>query len=122
MKYGVCAPVGGYGNHLRWLILLSKEFTFLGVTDKINFLKGRIYPPGRTGYGWISKEYEYRTQLNGVINFSHHLMDIADPTTPNKIVALTIKPKYALRAYAKFNPNINDQSIRSCIFNIARLP
>jgi hypothetical protein len=27
-KYGVCAPIGGFGNHVRWLVLLDPVFRF----------------------------------------------------------------------------------------------
>ena len=28
LKYAVCAPIGGFGNHVRWLALLDPVFQF----------------------------------------------------------------------------------------------
>ena len=49
-KYAVISPIGGFGNHARWLLLLDNQFKFIlrtpdntnhnfkNVQEKIKFL------------------------------------------------------------------------------------
>ena len=117
MNYGVCSPVGGYGNHLRWLLYLSKEFQPIAMLDKVKFIECNVYSQSRTYSNWLQYEWRYRKKLDKIIMFSHHIEDIL---SPNKVVILTMRPKYAYRTYVKFNPKINGHTVKSFMRQVER--
>ena len=55
-KYMISAPIGGFGNHLRWLALLDKKFTLLG-RFPVGWNK-RLYDIIK-GESWPNKFVEY---------------------------------------------------------------
>jgi hypothetical protein len=114
MKLSICAPIGGLGNHLRWLLLLSPEFNIeiMRISDKKVILNSLVYPKHRTCFNWLQTEWRYRRSLSKHIDFDHNIENVYEPTTANKIVVMTIKPKYALKHYLKFNPLINGHTIK----------
>jgi hypothetical protein len=119
MNYGVCSPVGGYGNHLRWLLFLSKEFQHPSVPiNKLKFIEWCVYPKTRTYSNWLQYEWRYRKKIDQVIKFSHNIEDIAD--VPNKILILTIRPKYACKTYVRFNPKLNGHTVKSFMRHVER--
>jgi len=122
-KINIVAPVGGYGNHARWLIALDPGFTLrlndcvLTTTeDKINFIKQYIYFPGRTWHNWLEIEWRYRESMNSVIKFAHSHVEILG-TAP--VVVLTAEPELAYRSYLKFNSNLNNRSRERFLRDVA---
>ena len=107
-KYSVCSPVGGYGNHLRWLLILSKEFSnpYHNI-DKNVFLKTLIYPSNRTHDNWLKFEWRYRQKIKDTIDFSHEIQDVVDLDKNNKIIVMISDPDNALTSYIKFNKKLN---------------
>lgn len=99
MKLSICSPMGGYGNHLRWLAL-SNEGT-------IDFIKKFVYPKNRTCFNWIDSEWKFRQILNKKIHFEHTIDKLYDQNNVNKIIVLHINPRNALKAYLKFNPALS---------------
>jgi hypothetical protein len=122
MKLSICSPVGGFGNHLRWLLLLSPEFNIeiMKINNKKFILNSLIYNKHRTCFNWIHTEWKYRKSLRNHIDFDHNIENVYDATTTNKIVVMTVKPKYALKHYLKFNPLINDHTIKSFLKHVAK--
>lgn len=112
MKYGVCGPVGGYSNHLRWLLYLSKEFHLYG-ENKLNYIKLAVYHPNRTFLNWIDTEWKYRKRLNKCIMLDHNIENMIVTNDPMKIVVMVARPKHALKSYLKFNPTINGHTVKT---------
>lgn len=113
--FAVCSPTGGYGNHLRWLLLLSDKFDILGIhskQDKIKFIEQYVYPKTRTCFNWLKFEWDYREKIDNNIKFSHAMVDL-DLNDISKIVLLTIIPINALKAYLKINPKMNGHTTTS---------
>ena len=121
MKLSICSPVGGFGNHLRWLLLLSPEFDIQikDITDKKIITQRMIYPKYRTCFNWINTEWRYREIMNKYISFTHNIEDEYDASVSNKIIAMTINPKYALKHYLKLNPLLNGHTVESFLDSIS---
>lgn len=126
VKCGVYAPIGGFGNHVRWLALLDPCFQFeltpladpifkkiLDPTRHIKFLDAgsklesfctQIYSSKRSWDNWLWMEFLYRKDLDEVLVFNHR-----GPDTENVIknLILTVDPELALRSYLKLNSNLN---------------
>jgi len=119
MKLSICSPVGGFGNHLRWLLLLSPEFKkLLNMDDNFVVAKLFVYPKRRTCFNWLNMEWRYREIINSHIAFSHNIENVYDSSATNKIVVMTMKPKYALKHYLKFNPLLNGHTIKSFLKHV----
>lgn len=127
-NFNILAPIGAFGNHLRWLLLLDDHFklevpmvplgkisinvatTFPKVwittlESKLAFIKTYVYSKARTWNNWLITEWYYRDFLHGSIGFYHEVNRI--DTTPRCIAMLT-DPDLAYRCYFKFNPNLNN--------------
>jgi len=103
-SYAIASPFGGFGNHFRWLLLLSKEFSLPmnETAPKIKFIEDHIYnPKKRNCFNWISIEKIFRFLLDKEILFSHHA-ELCN--SYDKLLILTIKPEAAFKNYLKFNP------------------
>ena len=81
--------------------------------DKVKFIEDFVYPKNRTYSNWLQYEWRYRKKIDQVIRFSHNIEDITDMSVPNKILILTMRPKYAYRTYVKFNPKLNGHTVKS---------
>lgn len=116
MIHCICAPVGGYMNHLRWLLLLSGTYTKpWGKAQnnvKFNFIKSQIYSEDRSCFNWLDFEWKFRTKSNlqDMIFVSHDLDKINIINQPKKVVALYLEPSNALFHYLKMNPALNGMS------------
>lgn len=126
MKCGVYAPIGGFGNHVRWLALLdpvfqfevtplaeprfkkildpSRHITFLNADSKLDSFCNQIYSPSRSWQNWIWMEFLYRKDLDEILVFNHQ-----GPGAENVIknIILTVDPELALQSYFKLNSNLN---------------
>lgn len=122
MKLSICSPVGGFGNHLRWLLLLSPEFNIelRRVRNKKIIMDSLVYNKSRTCFNWIQIEWRHRKSLSNYIDFDHNIENVYDATKTNKIIVMTLKPKYALKHYFKFNPTINGHTIKSFMRHVAK--
>ena len=110
----IYAPVGGFGNHLRWLLLLNKNYKIeldgqklFTIEDKIKFITTIVYSNNRTYNNWLDYEFTWRNKLDHLLKFTHDMTDFFDDL---KSVALIVEPILALRCYEKFNPGLNGLS------------
>jgi len=125
-KFGVYAPTGGFGNHVRWLALLdpcfqfevtplaqqrfkkildsTRHITFLDTDSKLDSFCTQIYSSNRSWDNWLWMEFLYREDLDEVFEFGHRI-----PGTENvgKNLLLTVDPELALQSYFKLNSNLN---------------
>jgi hypothetical protein len=126
LKCGVCAPLGGFGNHVRWLALLdpvfqfevtplveprfkkildsSRHIKFLDVDSKLESFSTQIYSSKRSWDNWLWMEFLYREDLDEVLQFEHRGSEIDEI---DKNLILTVDPDLALRSYFKLNSNLN---------------
>ena len=126
LKCGVCAPSGGFGNHVRWLALLdpvfqfeltplaeprfrkipdpSRHITFLNADSKLESFYTQIYSAKRSWDNWLWMEFLYREDLDEILEFGHR-KDQIDGVDRNLV--LTINPELALQSYFKLNSNLN---------------
>jgi hypothetical protein len=105
----VVAPVGGFGNHIRWLMLLDPQFDvdFMG-NDKFEFIQQYIYPQSRTWHNWLSVESKYRFDLNSVIGFDHSYPKQFEHN--DRALVITIDPNLSYTCYLKLNSILNNAS------------
>ena len=124
-RHSIAAPIGGFGNHVRWLVFLDPKFKFdlvpfaeprslqkeLNYEKRLNFLdadsklecfRSKIYPPERSWENWLKFEWFYRKELDEILKFDHKI----DPNC-NQCLALTIHPDLAFHCYFKLNSNLN---------------
>lgn len=114
-RFNIIAPLGGFGNHVRWLILLDSSFTFNlqdnivlnNITQKIDFIKDFVYSADRTWHNWLQFEWRYREDLDTHIQFGHSLVEIGHPDKQTLI--LKTNPDLAYKSYLKFNSNLNNR-------------
>jgi len=116
-SYNVNAPIGGFGNHVRTLLLLSDKFplrfnnkiianTF---DKKLAIIKERCYPSDKTWHNWLYYEWQTREHFSMEILFSHHFEFIKNNKNKDaKIIALIINPELCYRCYLKLNSNLNN--------------
>lgn len=124
LKCGVCAPVGGFGNHVRWLSLLdpvfqfiltpsvdgglsnitdtSRQIIFLDAETKLESFRTQIYSPKRSWDNWLWMEFLYR-ETQQVFQLEH-LWTLVDGVDKNLVC--TIDPELALQSYFKLNSNL----------------
>ena len=131
MRHSVCASVGGFANHYRWLLLLSEKYNDLTslnansfmrvkkafpwkVEDKVKFIEENIYCKERNHKNWIAYEWKYRKPLDHIIPVSHNIYSASyaiapkhSPSVPHKILVSLLDPQECLKHYVKFNPTLN---------------
>ena len=105
MRY-ISAPIGGFGNHVRWLMLLDPSYD-IGYQNKVEFICDKIYGQDRSWHNWLNVEWQYRSDLNKLIIFEHNY----NPAGDIKKLVLTIDPDLAYRCYLKFNSNLNNNTV-----------
>ena len=110
----VIAPIGAFGNHVRWLLLLSNKYSFLGcnsITDKVNFIKEKVYSENRSWHNWLKYEWTFRNGLDKIIKFSHELNTMhEDKFKDSKFISLTIDWELSYKCYFKINCYLNELS------------
>lgn len=106
MKFNIVSPIGGFGNHVRLLMLLDTQI--FKCRDQIDFIKNNIYHAKRTWHNWLIIEWRFREILNKYAFLTHNFDDIDNPL---KTVILTIDPNLAYKSYLKFNNNLNNTTV-----------
>lgn len=107
----ILAPWGGFGNHLRWLLLLSdqyvinfKDIRLTTADEKVEFIRNEVYPNHRTWHNWMEFEWLFRDSLNSILKFTHDGMDVFDEL---KTIGCVIDPNLAYKSYSKFDTDFN---------------
>jgi hypothetical protein len=146
-KYSIISPAGGFGNHLRWLMLMSSNFNDLSQLNapsflktgammplngkqKVEFIKKYVYNSSRTVFNWIALEWKFRTQLNNIIGFDHSVKHydfnvIRKDNKHHKVIVCNATPEESLYLFGKFMPFLNNTSLEGflqmCEENITRI-
>ena len=100
-------PIGGYGNHLRLLILVS-------ILPKISkqFVFEKIYPETRSWHNWLKYEWRYREFLDRKIESHHNMIEIKDD---EKVLAIICDPIMCYQHYVKMNSSLCNAGIKDFI-------
>ena len=119
MVHGIVSSIGGIANHIRWLLLLSKNYNDMlrnlpfkmGTTleNKIEFIRTNVYNnEGRFYYNWIICEYTHRYPLQPLFPMyhSHHKID----HQLDKLLLCLVDERNAWHHYLKFNPLTNGET------------
>jgi len=119
-EYGIVAASGGFGNHIRLMLLLDSKF-FLRqrstIKSKLTYIKNSIYHPNRTWHNWLLIEHQNRTYFDHSIYLDHGNENSWEfvRTIPNyKVLLCTVDPGLSYRCYVKFNSNLNN--VDSCVY------
>jgi hypothetical protein len=134
-KFSIGFPIGGFGNHVRWLMLLDdryqfdiklvdpqsegvveqrghvgnyKSYNFVSMDSKLEFIKTQVYPGHRTWHNWLLFEWKYRDQIQEILKIDHAYNFNRGPL--DKELYLTITPELAVNCYLKFNTSLNNTS------------
>jgi hypothetical protein len=118
--HSICGPIGGFTQHIRWLLLMSPNYNSLDKLnytsavvygkrfplkseDKVNFIKEHIYPSDRRCFNWLSEKYMYREVLDKTLLHTHDLSKINNEPA----IIITMDPYFSYNFYLKFTPNIS---------------
>jgi hypothetical protein len=119
----ICSPIGGFGNHIRWMLTLdakiqakiythSKHFwPYYTIDDKLIYISKYVYGNFRTWHNWLHTEWKIRKLLDPVIPLEHHYTAQSEITRTYKGILCTVSPDLALRCYLKFNSSLNNMTI-----------
>jgi len=112
---GVCrmnaiiAPIGGGGNHIRWLCLLDQSFDLKKITekDKFDFILNDVYNDDRNWHNWLQFEWTWRDEVDNIINHQHYLPKAQKNLNFNKILYINANGENCYKHYIKFNSSLN---------------
>ncbi len=124
----ICTPIGGFGNHIRWVLTLdtkiqatvtdwriNKSWNYYTIDDKMNFILDNIYGNSRSWHNWLNTEWEYRNALNEILPFVHNPPDknrlVDRAMLHSNAILCTVSPDLALRCYLKVNSSLNNATI-----------
>jgi hypothetical protein len=115
MNYYIIAPIGGFGNHVRTIALLSKQFKFydknwepiFDLNEKLRMIRREIYSPIRTWHNWLIYEWRFRKMFDQEIIFSHDCPENINDSD-KKFLLLKTDPHLAYKSYLKFNSSLNN--------------
>ena len=117
----IAYPIGGLGNHIRWLCLLSEEYnnfeTINGVgffvngkmfpfdTDKkVKFIQENVYPDNRNCFNYIEIELNFKRKINQYFQTTHYITDFITDKSPHKSILVTSTVQNCIKHYFKFHP------------------
>lgn len=135
----LCVPRGGYGQHLRWLILLSEDYVDLETIncpnyffpkvyyplrsiDRVKFLLEYVYPLDRSYDNWTTAERLTNIKLHNYMGFCHDAtqLESIDGKEYNTILGST-DVDTAIRHWYKLHPfwlgNLHKKSTRQDFIN-----
>jgi len=112
MILSISARPGGFGNHVRWLLLLDDRFQssnlyFTGDQQaKVDFILANAYPYDKTWYNWITYEHDFRPAFDELI-IHNHFFEKIDFTNFNnyRYIAIQVSPELCYYCHIKFKRN-----------------
>jgi len=105
----IIAPIGGGGNHIRWLCLLDQSFDLKKITekDKFDFILNDVYNDDRNWHNWLQFEWTWRNEVDNIINHQHYLPKAQKNLNFNKILYINANGENCYKHYIKFNSSLN---------------
>ena len=111
-------PTGIGGNHARWLLSIDPKFNLPyghSAVDKTTWICLNVYTH-RTWNNWLTKEWEYRNQLNALMRVEHHAtqpnesMDDARWQNKKQLFLTVNNPTMSAYHYFMVNIGLNNQT------------
>lgn len=117
----IAYPIGGFGNHIRWLCLLSPEYNNFETINsvgffingkmfsfdtqkKLKFLEDYVYPEKRNCFNYIEIELNFKNKINGYFQTTHYTDDFTEAYSPHKSILVTSSVNSCIKHYFKFHP------------------
>jgi hypothetical protein len=98
----VVAPIGGAGNHVRWLCLLDEDFDLSDVTktkaDNCNFILNTVYNKKRDWKNWLKIEYLWRETVDKEIKLKH----VFETSNNEQVLHVNVSAQKCFEHYSKF--------------------
>tara|TARA_B100000519_G_C14187806_1_gene411612 strand:- start:227 stop:796 length:570 start_codon:yes stop_codon:yes gene_type:complete len=102
----VVAPIGGAGNHVRWLCLLDHSFDLTTVSKSTatnsEFMLNTVYNEQRNNSNWLRIEFIWRDQLRPFIDLHNDIEAISEPDH-RKILYVSSPGQQCYDHYWKFD-------------------
>lgn len=119
MTRGLWASWGGFGNHLRWLLLLDTPWSFnnQGVSN-VDFVKQYVYPNDRSWHNWLYHEWQLRDHTDNLVPLSHNIREQFESRKNGLHISLVTDPDLAYKSYVKFNSNLNNHTVSAFKHNV----
>lgn len=109
----VVAPIGGAGNHVRWLCLLDENFDLSDVTktkaDNYNFILNTVYNKARNAKNWLKIEYLWREAVDKKIKLQHTF----ELTQDKQVLHIDVGVDRCLDHYRNFFPVNKEKFMRN---------
>lgn len=117
----IAYPIGGCGNHIRWLCLLSEQYNNIDTinmvgylirgkmfpydkSQKVDFIKQYVYPNERNCFNYIEYELKFKKLINEYFQVTHYTEDFKECSGPTKTILVTSSPNSCIKHYFKFHP------------------
>lgn len=117
----IAYPIGGLGNHIRWLCLLSPEYNNFETINSVGFfINGKIfpfdsnkklafieefvYPKTRNCFNYIEIELKFKNAVNQYFQTTHYIEDFTKLYSPYKSILVTSSVQNCVKHYFKFHP------------------
>lgn len=117
----ISAPKGAFSHHIRWMCLLSENFTNLNTLnsvgffipkkrfplkpiERVNFISEYVYTKDRDFYNWLKMERDIKQSINTVFYSVHTTRDFLEHTGNIKTLLVNSDVDKACKHYFKFHP------------------
>lgn len=112
MRHVICGPVESFTNHIRWLLIMSPEYSaeFIKYIPKLNYVNDFVYGNKRSFYNWFLYESKFHRQpyLQNLIYLDYRINSIKNDVEQKIIFPINIDINLALKYNLKFNPKLNN--------------
>jgi len=117
----IAYPIGGFGNHIRWLCLLSPEYNdfetinsvgffingkmfYFDTDKKVNFIEEHVYPYTRDCFNYIEIELKFKNKINEYFLTTHYVEDFWEAYGPHRSILVNCSVDTCIKHYFKFHP------------------
>ena len=102
----VVAPIGGAGNHVRWLCLLDKRFDLKPISktsaSNFEFILNTVYNEKRNNDNWLKIEFLWRPNLVHLIDLYNDI-ELIERFDNKKLLYVYSPGENCYNHYFKFN-------------------
>lgn len=118
LVYGIRFPICAFGNHLRWLLLLSDKFTWAeSLESKVEFIMTAPYSKTRSWTNWLDLEQMYRDDFDQYIDVHHYLKSLSKKW--DKTIHLIRDPQLCLSFLLTHSRSLNGGSVENFLDDVA---
>jgi hypothetical protein len=96
----IAYPIGGCGNHIRWLCLLSEQYNNIDTINMVGYLiRGKMFPYDKSQKVEFIKKYVYPKERN-CFNYIEYELKFKKLIN----ILVTSNPNSCIKHYFKFHP------------------